>query len=76
MLLDSDAPIVAKALENRHQPTFTAEVIAQLRTFLESADLVKFAGQEATTAMADDATARRTIRFNDGPTPIADALAG
>lgn len=26
--------------------------------------------------IADDATARRTIRFNDGPTPIADALAG
>jgi hypothetical protein len=41
-----------------HQPTFTPEVIAQLRTFLESADLVKFAGQEATTAMADDATAK------------------
>ena len=41
-----------------HQPTFTPEVIAQLRTFLESADLVKFAGQEATTSMADDATAK------------------
>ena len=41
-----------------HQPTFTPEVIAQLRTFLESADLVKFAGQEATTAMTDDATAK------------------
>ena len=41
-----------------HQSTFTAEVLAQLRTFLESADLVKFAGQEATTAMTDDATAK------------------
>jgi len=40
------------------QPTFTPEVIAQLRTFLESADLVKFAGQEATSAMADTATAK------------------
>ncbi len=38
------------------QPTFTPEVLSQLRTFLESADLVKFAGQEATTAMTDDAT--------------------
>jgi hypothetical protein len=40
------------------QPSFTPEVIAQLRTFLESADLVKFAGQEATTSMTDDATAK------------------
>lgn len=40
------------------RPAFTPEVLAQLRTFLESADLVKFAGQEATTAMADDATAK------------------
>lgn len=39
-------------------PTFTPEVLAQLRTFLESADLVKFAGQEADTAMTDDATAK------------------
>jgi len=39
-------------------PTFTREVIGQLRTFLESADLVKFAGQEATGAMADDATSK------------------
>ena len=40
------------------QPTFTPEVLAQLRTFLESADLVKFAGQEANSAMSDDATAK------------------
>ena len=39
-------------------PTFTPEVLAQLRTFLESADLVKFAGQEANTLMTDDATAK------------------
>lgn len=39
-------------------PTFTPEVLAQLRTFLESADLVKFAGQEANSAMTDDATAK------------------
>ena len=39
-------------------PTFTRDVIDGLRTFLESADLVKFAGQEATPLMADDATAK------------------
>jgi len=38
-------------------PSFTPEVLAQLKVFLESADLVKFAGQEATPAMADAATA-------------------
>lgn len=37
---------------------FTPEVLAQLRTFLESADLVKFAGQEASLAMTDDATGK------------------
>jgi hypothetical protein len=42
---------------SRH-PVFTADVLAQLRTFLESADLVKFAGQEATVAMTDDATSK------------------
>ncbi|MDR2849484.1 MAG: hypothetical protein LBW77_02940 [Verrucomicrobiota bacterium] len=35
---------------------FTPEVLVQLKTFLESADLVKFAGQEATVAMTSDAT--------------------
>jgi hypothetical protein len=39
-------------------PVFTAEVLAQLRAFLESADMVKFAGQEATIPMTDDATAK------------------
>ena len=35
---------------------FAPEVLDQLRTFLESADLVKFAGQEATPSMTDAAT--------------------
>ncbi len=39
-------------------PRFTPHVLAQLRTFLESADLVKFAGREATVAMTDDATGK------------------
>lgn len=39
-------------------PIFTADVLVQLRTFLESADLVKFAGLEANTAMTDDAAAK------------------
>ena len=38
-------------------PSFTPEILAQLTAFLESADLVKFAGQEATPAMTDAATA-------------------
>ncbi len=42
---------------SRH-PLFTADVLAQLGTFLESADLVKFAGQDATIAMTEDATAK------------------
>ncbi len=37
---------------------FTPEAIAELRSFLESADMVKFAGVEATPEMADDATGR------------------
>jgi hypothetical protein len=43
------------------EASFTPEALAQLRTFLESADLVKFAGQEATTAMTDDATAKARV---------------
>ena len=38
----------------RH-PHFTPETLARLRLFLESADLVKFAGQESTPQMADSA---------------------
>lgn len=37
-------------------PAFTKESIAELRNFLESADMVKFAGVEATPEMADSAT--------------------
>lgn len=40
----------------RH-PSFTPEVLSSLRHFLESADLVKFAGQEASVSTADQATA-------------------
>jgi len=39
-------------------PFFTREAVAELRQFLESADMVKFAGVEATPAMADAATDR------------------
>lgn len=39
-------------------PSFTPEAIAELKNFLESADLVKFAGVEATPDMADSATDR------------------
>ena len=37
-------------------PAFTREAVAQLKTFLESADMVKFAGVQATPEMADAAT--------------------
>jgi len=56
-------------------PSFTPEVVAKLKTFLESADLVKFAGQKATTEMTDAATdrARTYIREDaerlQAPTP-------
>ncbi|MFO7937497.1 MAG: hypothetical protein R6V06_07815 [Kiritimatiellia bacterium] len=44
-------------------PDFTPEVLDRLKTFLESADLVKFAGQETDAGMAREATenARRYI---------------
>ena len=37
-------------------PAFTREALAELKQFLESADMVKFAGVEATPEMADSAT--------------------
>jgi len=37
-------------------PAFSREALAELKHFLESADMVKFAGVEATPEMADDAT--------------------
>ena len=45
------------AAASRHQ-AFTPDAIGSLRVFLESADLVKFAGQQASSEMADDATQR------------------
>jgi len=39
-------------------PAFTREAIAELKKFLESSDLVKFAGVEATPEMADLATVK------------------
>ena len=39
-------------------PAFTREAIAELKNFLESADMVKFAGVEATPEMADSATGK------------------
>ena len=39
-------------------PAFTRESIAELKHFLESADMVKFAGVEATPEMADEATGK------------------
>jgi hypothetical protein len=44
-------------------PRFTPEVLVLLKTFLESSDLVKFAGQDATPQLADSAvgTARNYI---------------
>ncbi len=50
------------------QPSFTSEVVTQLKTFLESADLVKFAGQEATIAMAEDATVKARTYINSDAT--------
>ena len=58
--------------EAARHPRFTPAVLAKLRTFLESADLVKFAGRDATPAIADDAvsTARdyvETDAADSGP---------
>ena len=39
-------------------PAFTPEAVAELKAFLESADMVKFAGVEATPEMADAATGK------------------
>ena len=40
-----------------HHPHFHREAMSQLKEFLESADLIKFAGQEATPLLADQAVA-------------------
>jgi hypothetical protein len=46
-------------------PLFKREVLVLLQNFLESADLVKFAGQEATLAMAEDATQKAKRYIED-----------
>ena len=45
-------------------PAFTREALESLRHFLESADMVKFAGVEATPDMADSATDRARSYLN------------
>ena len=49
-------------------PAFPQTSIAELKAFLESADLVKFAGLEATPEMADGATgkARNYLTVDSG----------
>lgn len=49
-------------------PAFGSSVVAELKQFLESADMVKFAGVEATPEMADSATdrARRYLEADSG----------
>ena len=42
----------------RENPAFSREAIAELKNFLESADMVKFAGVAATPEMADAATGK------------------
>lgn len=60
--------------EAQDSPAFTPEASRRLKTFLESADLVKFAGLEATRDMADDATARaREYLEGDSAPKPADA---
>lgn len=56
---------------------FPPEALASLRTFLESADLVKFAGRKADGAMADEATDRaRNYLTEDAKAVAAAAAAG
>jgi len=45
-------------------PDFTAENLKYLKTFLESADLVKFAGQQADLSMTEDAISRAREYLN------------
>ena len=54
----------------KDNPAFTAEAVAELKSFLESSDMVKFAGVEATPEMADTATSRARIYLTtDAETP-------
>lgn len=64
---------LAAAKENS---AFTPEAVAELKSFLESADMVKFAGVDATPAMADSATdkAKNYLRADSAhPAASADA---
>lgn len=50
----------------RDAAAFSPETVAQLQTFLESADLVKFAGKRADSSMTDEATEKaRTYMETD-----------
>ena len=48
------------AAASKH-PLFTPEVLSQLKIFLESADLVKFAGQKANQEMTGQATEKARL---------------
>ena len=53
-------------------PVFTREAIAELREFLQSADMVKFAGVEATPEMADAATSRAKVYLKTDATAFGN----
>jgi len=59
----------------QESPVFTQAAIAELRQFLESADMVKFAGVEATPQMADAATdrAKDYLRADSAHSAASDA---
>ena len=57
-------------------PFFSRAAIAELRQFLESADMVKFAGVEATPEMADSATDKARDYLNTDSAQTAASAAG
>ena len=57
----------------QESPCFTRAAIAELRQFLESADMVKFAGVEATPEMADSATDKARDYLNTDSAHSASA---
>ncbi|MDD2599953.1 MAG: hypothetical protein PHO37_12125 [Kiritimatiellae bacterium] len=54
-------------------PSFTPEVLSQLKVFLESADLVKFAGQKANQEMTDQATEKARLYIKSDAELLASA---
>lgn len=56
----------------RH-PDFTPEVLNQLKVFLESADLIKFAGQKADLKMTEEATGKAR-KYMKSDAELPDAL--